>query len=61
LRPIPCHASSEKCTEELGSRLKLPEGWRYSAVVPEGDLTLGANGTAMVVQDDLDNTYQKLD
>jgi len=45
----------------LGSRLKLPSGWRYTSMVPESDLVLGAQGKATVVQDDLENTYQKLD
>lgn len=45
----------------LGSRLKLPSGWRYTSMVPESDLILGAQGKATVVQDDLENTYQKLD
>ena len=26
----------------LGSRLKLPSGWRYTSMVPESDLVLGA-------------------
>jgi hypothetical protein len=29
--------------------------------VPDKDLVLSASGKAIVVQDDLDNTYQKLD
>jgi hypothetical protein len=45
----------------LGSRLKLPTGWRYTTLTPETDLVLGAKGTATVVQDELENTYQKLD
>jgi hypothetical protein len=45
----------------LASRLKLPAGWRYEVMKPDGDLLLGATGKAIVVQDDLDNTYQKLD
>lgn len=45
----------------LGSKLKLPAGWRYTSMVPDKDLVLGASGKAIVVQDDLDNTYQKLD
>ena len=45
----------------LGSRLKLPTGWRYEIMKPDSDLLLGAQGKATVVQDDLDNTYQKLD
>ena len=45
----------------LGARLKLPAGWRYETMTPDADLVLGAQGKATVVQDDLDNTYQKLD
>jgi hypothetical protein len=45
----------------LGSRLKLPSGWRYTTTAPEQDLVLGAAGKATVVQDELENTYQKLD
>jgi hypothetical protein len=45
----------------LGAKLKLPEGWHYSTTVPQQDIVAGAKGTATVVQDDLDNTYQKLD
>jgi hypothetical protein len=45
----------------LGAKLKLPTGWRYSSTVPGQDLVLGAKGTATVVQDELENTYQKLD
>ena len=45
----------------LGSRLKLPAGWRYESMTPDADLVLGAKGKAIIVQDDLDDTYQKLD
>src|SRR3984957_1340121 len=45
----------------LGSRLKLPAGWRYDTMTPDADLVLGAQGNATIVQDDLDDTYQKLD
>jgi len=45
----------------LGARLKLPSGWRYSSMAPETDLVLGAQGQATIVQDELENTYQKLD
>ena len=43
------------------SRLKLPAGWRYEVMKPDTDLLLGAQGKATVVQDDLDDTYQKLE
>jgi hypothetical protein len=46
---------------KLGDRLKLPKGWHYETMTPDTDLMLGAQGKATVVQDDLDNTYQKLD
>jgi hypothetical protein len=45
----------------LGARLKLPAGWRYESIVPASDLVLGAHGAAIIVQDDLDDTYQKVD
>jgi hypothetical protein len=45
----------------LGAKLKLPDGWSYASSVPDKDLVLGANGKATVVQDELENTYQKLD
>ncbi len=45
----------------LGSRLKLPAGWRYDTMKPDADLVLGAQGKATVVQDDLEDTYQKID
>ena len=45
----------------LGAKLKFPSGWRYSTTVPQQDIVAGAKGKATVVQDDLDNTYQKLD
>jgi hypothetical protein len=45
----------------LGARLKLPKGWRYEVTVPTADLVLGAQGEAIIVQDNLDDTYQKID
>jgi hypothetical protein len=45
----------------LGAKLKLPSGWRYSTTIPQADIVAGAKGKATVVQDDLDNTYKKLD
>lgn len=43
----------------LGSRLKLPDGWSFQVRQPETDWTLRVNGEAKVVQDDLENTYQR--
>jgi hypothetical protein len=45
---------------KLGARLKLPSGWRYTMMVPDKDLVVGAQGEATVVQDDFQDTYQKL-
>ena len=42
----------------LGGRLDLPAGWRYRTRRLTHDLALGANGTATIVQDELQNTYQ---
>jgi hypothetical protein len=45
----------------LGARLKLPAGWRFEVMTPREDLMLGAKGEAIIVQDDLDDTYQLID
>jgi hypothetical protein len=44
---------------KLGTRLKLPKGWEYTVLVPDKDLVVGAQGKATIVQDELDDTYQK--
>ncbi|MFO1209287.1 MAG: hypothetical protein U1E40_08700 [Amaricoccus sp.] len=42
----------------LGTRLKLPQGWKYRTVTLDRDLTVHpVNGTARILQDDLQNTY----
>lgn len=43
----------------LGSRLKLPKGWSFRTRTLPADYDLVADGTAYVIQDDLDNTYQR--
>lgn len=44
---------------ELGSRIALPEGWVYRARTLIDELRVVATGEATVVQDDLENTYQR--
>ena len=42
----------------LGSKLKLPPGWKYRTKVLDQDLTIRAvNGVAHITQDELQNTY----
>jgi hypothetical protein len=43
---------------KLGKRLALPDGWHYRSRKLKSDLVLIAKGTATVLQDDLQNTYQ---
>jgi hypothetical protein len=43
----------------LGRRLKLPQGWKYRTRIPDSDLVLRVSGTAYVLQDDLENSYQR--
>lgn len=44
---------------QLGSKLQLPQGWRYRSGVLRQDTDLSAiNKKAVVIQDDLLNTYQ---
>jgi hypothetical protein len=43
----------------LGNRLKLPAGWTFSSRVLDAELGVrDVDGVAVVVQDDLENTYQ---
>ena len=44
---------------DLGSRLTLPAGWTFRARMLESTLrVLAPGGDAVVIQDDLSNTYQ---
>lgn len=45
---------------DLASRLSLPAGWSFAVYVPGTDQTYPSGGQATVVQDEFDNTYQKL-
>jgi len=45
----------------LGNRLKLPKGWKYQVHYPDSDLEMKSGGKAYVVQDDLKDTYQRMD
>ncbi|MEL6660032.1 MAG: hypothetical protein AAFP77_20115 [Bacteroidota bacterium] len=44
----------------LGERLSLPEGWSYEARVLEENSTMVADGLAIVINDELGNSYQKI-
>lgn len=43
----------------LGSRLKLPKGWKYQTRIITEQLNLKAEGIAYVITDDLYNSYQR--
>jgi hypothetical protein len=43
----------------LRSRLSLPQGWAYRHRKLRRDLRLAAHGSATIIQDDLENTYQR--
>lgn len=46
---------------DLGSRLKLPPGWKFRSPILEGDLVfLTDNGRTQITQDDLGNTYDRV-
>ena len=53
---------TEKDLRSLAKRLKLPDGWEYKAIKLNSDLELSTikSKQATVVQDDLGNTYQKI-
>ena len=44
----------------LDERLALPDGWTYRSRVLEADSVLSADGEAVVLTDELSNTYQRL-
>ena len=50
---------SEEDLASLGQRLELPEGWSFEARILEEDLDQVADGEAVVIQDELENTYQR--
>lgn len=52
---------TEDALRDLGARLKLPHGWHYGSRILDGDMVLRARGTAHVVQDDFENSYQRAD
>ena len=45
---------------DLARQLKLPSGWKYQSREIKEDLSLIADGIAYVIQDNLMNTYQRL-
>ena len=46
----------------LGSKLKLPKGWKYEVKMLDKEMAVRNSGAkAYVLQDDLKNSYQKLD
>ncbi|MEM7373800.1 MAG: haloalkane dehalogenase [Bacteroidota bacterium] len=45
----------------LGASLNLPAGWTFQAEMLTTDLELVADGLAFVIQDDLENSYQKIE
>ncbi len=46
----------------VGDRLELPEGWSYRVRTLEAPLAVrSTDGVAVVVQDELQNTYQRID
>ena len=46
--------------DTLGSRLKPPSGWKYRTWVLDADSMLKVEGLAWVMQDELENSYQKV-
>ena len=47
--------------KDLGSRLKLPPGWKFRTLILEQDLVfLTDNGATNITQDDIGNTYDRV-
>jgi hypothetical protein len=54
-------ALTEADLPALGARLRLPDGWRYRARRVDADWALRVDGEAILVQDELENSYQRVD
>ena len=50
----------ESDLSDLRHKIDLPSGWRYEVEILDENLFVHANGNAIVIQDNLFNTYQKL-
>ena len=46
---------------DLGDRLDLPEGWSFRTRKLKRPFVLDAGGAATIIQDELQNTYQRVD
>jgi len=47
--------------KDLGSRLKLPEGWKFRTLVLDQDLVfMTDNGSTNITQDEIGNTYDRV-
>ena len=47
--------------KDLGSRLKLPPGWKFRSPILEQDLVfMTDNGNTMITQDEIGNTYDRV-
>ena len=51
---------TERSLAELGAKLKLPKGWVFkTGILKQTEPVEAINNLAIVIQDNLDNTYQK--
>jgi haloalkane dehalogenase len=53
-------ALTEAQLPTLGARLQLPEGWHYRVRRLEEEWSLRVDGEAILVQDELENSYQRV-
>jgi haloalkane dehalogenase len=54
-------ALTEAALPTLGERLRLPTGWRYWVRRLSEELDLRVGGEARVIQDELENSYQRVE
>ena len=54
-------ALTEADLPALGARLDMPAGWRYRAMQLPRDWSLRVDGEARVIQDELENSYQRVE
>jgi haloalkane dehalogenase len=54
-------ALTEEALKTLGTRLHLPAGWHYHVRQLAQECVLHVNGQAYLIQDDFENSYQRVD
>ncbi|CEG55555.1 hypothetical protein [Legionella fallonii] len=54
-------SQTEGSLAQLGAKLTLPKGWKFkTGILKQAETIKSANNVAIIIQDNFDNTYQKV-